>query len=76
MPQASDELRAKVERIVPGEHMGLVDCGDAETWLRGHGWQAVGNGVLRPPQPWDETPEDQRWVMVYLVQEWDYAYDD
>lgn len=56
--------------------MGLVDCGDAEHWLRGHGWKTIGNGVMQSPEPWEDMPDDQRWVMMYLVHEWDYAYDD
>lgn len=78
MPQASDELRKLVRAIVPGPHYGsIVDRGDAETWLKNKGWvsDAEEMGVMYSPDELENLSDEEFYVMAYLVEEWDYAYD-
>jgi len=75
MPQATDELRETVAKIIPGEHDGLVDCGVAQEWLEARGWQFSRTGWMRSPGPVGQVPRDEFDVALYLVHEWDYAYE-
>lgn len=74
MPQASDELRAEVAKIIPPQpgHI-IVDCGDAQAWLEKKGWKISEDwNFIRPRAKY--SPSDEEWdVLQYLVDEWDYG---
>lgn len=76
MPQASDELRAKVAKLIPpADGHDLVDCWEGEAWLKARGWAFGQNGWMRSPKSWEKCPQEERDVAWFLCDEWDYGYD-
>lgn len=80
MPQASDKLRALMyERFKQEQHeldpITVIDCGVVEDWLVKQGWQSLRNGLMRSPCILGMLPREEFEAMLYLVHEWDYAYD-
>ncbi len=69
MPQADDELRAKIEKMFgdpvddSGPYKKLIDAGFVDA-----------RGILRPPAGRDIS--DDEWTCIaFLCDEWDYSFD-
>lgn len=85
MPQASDELRAKMK-----EYFGdpIDDLGPSQ-YLRSRGYREVANGLWRRPSEshtitakeqncfnfLDTVTQKDRECLNFLVDEWDHEYD-
>ena len=78
MPQASDELRAKIAAYFPDngdEHYCALDPSNAASFLESMGWTVSDKWVItNPPKPRAEIT-DKEWDCVdFLAEEWDYDY--
>lgn len=71
MPQASDELRAKMQ-----EHFGdPIDDSGPWQFLAGNGFVEKGGWITKPGTYWDDLSEKEKLALEFLADEWDYAWD-
>jgi hypothetical protein len=71
MPQASDEMRAEVEKV-----FGDPVC-DSGPWqfLRENGFTEKGGLITKPGIYWADLSEKEKLALEFLADEWDYAWD-
>lgn len=71
MPQATDELRAKI-----AEHFGDPVC-DSGPWkfLAKNGFTERAGWITKPGIYWDDLSEKEKLCLEFLADEWDYAFD-
>ena len=71
MPQASDELRAKMDSYF--DNGGINDY-DPFAFLIGHGYSEKRGIIYRPHN--EHIPTKKEWDCIeFLCDEWDYGYD-
>lgn len=70
MPQASDELRAKMKEWFGDE----VDDRGPYKYLMSKGWTEEA-GVFHPPTPSYYGPVEDYIVLSFMMHEWDYAWE-
>lgn len=71
MPQATDELRAKMNEFFGNP------VSDAGPWrfLAGNGFKESAGWIIKPGTYWDELSEKEKLCLEFLGDEWDYAFD-
>lgn len=71
MPQASDELRAKMKDCFgdPVSDEGPI------AYLLERGFKFLRGGVIVPPKPYKEWCDWEADCIDFLVDEWDYGYE-
>jgi hypothetical protein len=54
------------------------DADDYEVmrFLRTRGFEEVFNGVIRPPVPHHNISKDEWECIMYLIEEWDFAFEN
>lgn len=72
MPQASDELRSRIQA-----RFGSIDIHGPEQFLRNAGYTLT-NDWLWKAKPgvvsWNDMSDDEWECMLFLVDEWDYGF--
>jgi len=59
----------------PNEPRSIPDCGVVEDWLVKQGWRSNRGGFMKSPKPLGKLPREEFEAMLYLIHEWDYAFD-
>lgn len=71
MPQATDELRAEMEKLYGDP---VSDSGPYK-FLRDRGFVDKGGWLSKPGVYWDDLSEQEKLSLNFLADEWDYAFD-
>ena len=69
MPQASDELRAKMR-----ERFGSIDLTGPQDHLLAQGY-TINHGFITLPSPLHRATEGEGNCIDFLCDEWDYAFN-
>jgi hypothetical protein len=69
MPQASEEVRDAITA-----RFGSIDIEGPLQFLHSKGWEMISHGVMRPPK--GSISEEEWEALHFLIDEWDFAYDD
>lgn len=70
MPQASDELRAEMERMFGDP----VDDNGPQEFLRKRGWTLNRDWTWsKPGETLQSMPQDEYLCVLFLVHEWDFG---
>lgn len=71
MPQATDELRAKMKDYFGDE---ISDAGPI-AYLLERGFKFTRGGIILPPTPFKEWVDWEADCINFLADEWDYGYE-
>lgn len=70
MPSTSDEMR----KIIT-EYFGDIDDGPPYQYLMNNGWKDNQGLLTKPGFNLDQITEKEWHCLVFLIEEWDYAYE-